>query len=305
MLLDVVVSGVLAPAFVTIAVLLLLGRPRGAPEKGALAGLGPDFVPWALGLGYSAAHWLLNGFHLAPIDATNWLPHLALGAALVASIAGRVRSTPIRFGLDVTFAAGATWLLAEPIARQRDTADAIWLIGLAAVGLVAVVRSFERFLADPPALATGSVLALFAGALAAVAAASGTVRIGQLVGAGAATFGALAAASLVFSRPLALSTGARPAAIVVWGGALLAYLYAELQPVPLILLSAVPLVLAVLSLPLKKRGVRTAAQVAAALALSGVAGWQAVAPPVAEERPGETETDSGDGDDYDYGYGYE
>lgn len=303
MLLDVILKGVGAPALITVAFLLLLGRPR-APEDESPSWRDGDLPAWACAVAYVIAHGLLDGFDLSPHGATDWMPYVALGAAVASSVARRIPNAAAKIGVDLVFGVGVAWVIGAAIVKQREGAAGALLLAGSAASVVVVGRAFERVLRDRPAVLSTGLLALFVGAVAALAGASGTVRVAQLVGAAAASLGALAATSLVFRRPLFVEAAARVAAAIAVGGALLAFLYAELGPLPVALLGAAPLILVAVSLAVKSSRLRFAAQLLALLALAGTAGWRAAAPappPAADEGSGGS---SGD-DEYDYGYGYE
>jgi hypothetical protein len=215
MILGALARGALCPAAVAAVVLALTwwrGEDRG--HRGGAA---------AVGLGYAAGHAALAGWPpLPPIEATDWLPYLGLGAALVALLTG-VRDEPGAgsWARRAAFAVAVPALVSWPLVRGSwSTAEsALWLgvpAGLALALLVLLERAggaggFARALPLAVAAAGGS----------AVIVASGSALVGQLAGALAAVMGVcLAAAWARPWRPIlgaAFSFGVLFCALIVCG----------------------------------------------------------------------------------------
>jgi hypothetical protein len=182
-LLEAVAYGVLVPAAVAMAVLILARRwgerhggeaPRGGAGLAAGAGLLAGFVALA---GSRQLGWEF----LAPTDSWHWLPLLSVLATGV-GIAERVTSwTPVaRGGLRLLVAAATAWLLV----RAESAVQAVNPGWLAGVGLAVLV---SWGLLDPlarrwPGPGLPALLASVALAAGAVLALSGILKFAQMAG---------------------------------------------------------------------------------------------------------------------------
>lgn len=139
-------------------------------------------APLALGGGYIAGHFYITGWvSFPPADTTNWLPYLALTAAVCAALFHSLARAPLRFLLFGLICLGALRLLLQPKFRYGWSAAEGWM-WVACLALVIVALAIALGLLSRRALATGEWLAILlivsvgsAGALML----SGSILLGQ------------------------------------------------------------------------------------------------------------------------------
>jgi hypothetical protein len=210
----------------------------GWPRRGATVVL----APCASGFGYACGHFMATGWTaFPPVDTTNWLPYLALAAALL-GIVHETSSLPawLRLLAFALFSAGAVSLLLRP-KLQSDWAGGqglLW-VGCLAVGMVAlgvVCDGLCRY--SPAPIATPVFLLIPCGGAAIALMLSGSMLLGQL----AAVLAAAVAGSFILTlRHVTVGKGVAPvfatllSALVVSG-----YFFAELPAQSALLLAIAP-----------------------------------------------------------------
>lgn len=252
-------------------------------------------LPWLVALAYVAGHAGLSGLSALPLGVTDYLPHVALLAALAATLEAQQRS-PVRGALVwAPVALGAAWLLVRPVAAREPLATGALMVTLPALALGLSLWSVRRGNAGRGASAQGLVGFAVACAVVVACALSGTLVVGQhaaMVAAGVAGFGVAAALS---RSPLDAGPALTVATTLGWACVTLTWFYAEMHWQVLLLVASVPPVVALLGWLLRAR--TALVQAAATLVLAGLTGWRALV-----VSPLETPTDDAGG--YDYGYGY-
>ena len=204
--------------------------------------------PWgpalAIAAGFAAAYAGLRGRPpFPPRDAQTWLVYLG-GVAVLIAIATSIAKKRSRWILivpSVVLIAATAWFVGRsqiPIIGWRQ-----FLIRLAVIAacMVAWWVLVDLLAARVKGAAVPLVLMLTASVAALAIVDAGSVFVGQLAGASAATLGALMVVGLWF-RKLSLAGGGVLALTVVLLGVVLAgYFIVELSMLDLILLSAAPL----------------------------------------------------------------
>lgn len=227
-------EGVLVPALVAAAVWSLGWALRGDASRTASL---------SVAAAYPAGHAAIVGWPaFPPVEATQWLVYLALGAGALAALGGR---NPLAgwwpWASRLALAVAVPVLLLRPLVTHRWNAlqSATWIGGSALV-IVALTKALEalgrRSGAGPAPLA----LAVCAAAGSAVLLVSGSALVAQLASVLAGTVGALTLAAWI--RPQRAVSGALFPAVAVYAGLLLAGLhYVEVPATSASLLAAAPL----------------------------------------------------------------
>jgi hypothetical protein len=237
--LESLLRGVLVPALITGAILLLAGWRGRRLDGGARSGWGGAL---GLGAGYLTGHWLLEGVPSLPGSAEGAIFWLALAGTVIGCIEVFAPGPAgVRWTARVLFSSMLPWLILGPILAQSFGVweGRAWLIGLAAM-VLAWWAAVEALLAKqrglfPPLLlwvaATGSSAAILV---------SGSLRIAQLAGVLPAC---LAAAVLVsfFWRESRLVWAAPVLAMVFPGPLVYSSFYSELPRWSALLLALAPI----------------------------------------------------------------
>lgn len=199
--------------------------------------------PLALGLAYLTGHLFIVGWvPFPPADTTNWLPYVALAAAILgASCAVLTIETWARLLIFALFSAGALRLLLKPKFQYGWSLGEGWIwvacLGIAMVLLAIILDALVRRSATPVEI-PGLLLIVCAGTFGALML-SGSMLLGQFTAVlGAAIFGSLVLAA----RKVSLGRGIVPvfsllaAALLVSG-----YFFAELPAASAMLLAFAPI----------------------------------------------------------------
>jgi hypothetical protein len=278
LVLGVVLKGLLLPGALAFALLLLPGglwrRSSGSPGRRWVA-------PLAVGLGYVAAQLLLLGLPaFPPLDTTQWL----LVLALVATLWGLAEAEDLgprwsRALVSLVISLGSGYLLLRPLLGSTWTAATGWPwiagMGLAIFALWQALGIWARR-AEPIALPL--VLMIWVAGTGLVLALSGSVLLGQLGGALAAT---LAAALLLelWNPAKAITSAAIAPLVVILSGLLLNGAFYSETPVGSVVLLVVSPGVAwlagLLAALVKRRWLRVCLQGAAVLLPVLIAIWWA------------------------------
>lgn len=226
----------LLPALVAAAGLFggdLFGRRGGATWAG----------PVAVALGYGAGHTALLGLPpLLPIEASQWLPHLALVAAAIAVVDGVVpKARAWRWPLRTLLLLAATLLLLRPLLAYSwgwtaGAARVVAVVTIAGVVWAAWAAAGQKMAPLPFALLLiGCTTALSAATLL-----SHSASLAQLAGCLAAALGGSAGATLLLRPALPLGPLATVAVPLLAALATTAHFYADLPLVAVALLAAAP-----------------------------------------------------------------
>ncbi|MHC4217097.1 MAG: hypothetical protein ACYSU7_01445 [Planctomycetota bacterium] len=230
--------GLLVPALVCGGFLLAAGRSGrdGNPRWGGWGGIG-------LTLGYLIAHVAVAGWPpWRPVDVTDWLPHVAVAALVVALVSLRwPRAVRLHRCLCLAAAAGAVVVVTLPMIRHTWT-PARSVAGLIALSLTVFAMwtslSAVSRRVSGAGLAVTLLVVTTAGSVALVL--SRTAKLSQLC----AALAAMAGAGLVIAwckRGSSLGAGAAGVAALLMGYLWIeGWLYAELPAASAVLLAAAP-----------------------------------------------------------------
>jgi hypothetical protein len=299
---DLLLYSALVPALVAAAVAVGLGRVAPLRSVGGVL---------ALAVAYVAAHVALTGWHgVAPTDVTHYLPHIALAAAALVVLALVLgRPAPLGALASVTAAAIASWLLLEPFHARLEVLTFAGLVAGATAALALHSVLWAGAVQGANGTWVAGTLGLAAAVLAATAAASGSLIVGELTGAVAASIVAIAVADRVLGLGLSFDALARTAGTLLGACGVLAAAYSETPVGALGLFFAAPLTVWILRAvaPAKLRlPVRHGLQVGSVLLLC-VAGaaWAALPQTGGSDSDAGYGYESSGGDSSGYDYGYE
>ena len=284
MIFEAIAYGVAVPVF-AVAIVMLVGNPRAHRATP----LDPYLAGAALSGAYLVGHWALEGgLELAPTEVIDWMPHLALAAFLWFCMAHRIKDSRRLAVVDLVVGLLAAYLLLHPVLLHAESLERGATLGLAAGALAVFAVLIERSVETEHPVASAALLAVYAIAAAAIAAASGTFRVAQLLGLVAAALGSVSVGAAVFARPLQVASLGRVTAMLLWGGILLTEFYAELASLSLILLAIAPIAASITSFGLRRSGprVRFFSVLAVVLVLVGAAGWQSTSVGTASSSTG-------------------
>jgi len=230
--------GVVAPAVMAAAILRLARRPAaGAGGSVAAGGL-------AVALGYAVGHLGPRGIGpVPPVEASQWLPYLALGAAALCALEPLLagRAALHRLGGLALLVAGLVLLLRAKTTYGWTAAEsAVWL-GALALMLLGLWLELEWVVPALPPLSGWIVLVVVCVGGAIALAASGSLLLGLLGGAlaaacGGAAFTAALATGHGFERRSAIAP-----TVILAGLLAIGYFYSELPAASAALLAIAPL----------------------------------------------------------------
>lgn len=228
-------------------------------------------VPLAIGLAYCVGHLVVTGWvSFPPTDTTNWLPYVALAAAVIGATWewGRWNSG-LRLLLFALVTAGALRLLLKPKFQYGWSLGQgwLWLTGLAlAIVFLAVIVDLLAQRTSKPIELSAYLLIVCAGTVGALML-SGSMLLGQLATAlAAAIFGTL----VLTIRRILLSRGVAAVFSLLLGALLISGYFFAAMPVTSAALLIVAPVLALI--PVGKPATFLAFLVRAALVSVPVAG---------------------------------
>jgi len=219
--------GFLVPAVVAAAVLLCAWRRPGSSGE-PRAGIGG----LAVASGYVVGQVGLRGLGpWPPVEASGWLPYVALAAALLGTFdreTGAATRLVLRL-FGATVIVGGLWLLlrGRMIHAWSSGQSAAWLAGLGA-GILLLWLALERGLPALPLRSSWLTLVVVAAGSAATITASGSLLLGLLGAAlAAACTGAASVAAFVTSRRLERASTLALTSMLA-GLVLAAYFYSDL-----------------------------------------------------------------------------
>jgi hypothetical protein len=238
---NLLLPGVVVPAVVAAVGVLLAAWARRRPAPLAA---GPAVAAAFLGAFVAMTGWP----RWLPVEASQRLFFLVALAALLGLAWAWIRPAATTWIVRaVAVGVPLVLLLKTPLEYTWSTAQAaLWLTGLLAAGL-ALLRALEaRF--DPdrsaPSLLAAAVLPALLGGTAVVLGLSASARLAQLAGALAVAVVVVEVVAKLLGRRPWIRGDALPVAVGVLGLLLIGYFYAQLEPLPALLLLAAYLLLA-------------------------------------------------------------
>lgn len=291
-LLSALLFGVLLPgAVAALGALGLVAAPAEAARR-----YGP---PWVAAAAFIVGFWGVVGTpELSPLDVHHLLPHVAVLGATAATcelaFGGRAG---LRWVARAAISLAVAWLILRPLlAHSWSGAGGVALLFACAASIAALVAILDHAAGRLSRRVSGATHVIMLGAVAACAAASGTLAVGQLGGAMAAAVGGLWLVDVVSGAPgrspvTALTAVFAPAVVALAG------FYASLMPAVAMLLGAMPVALLIAAVGASRlvRG-RLAAAIPVAIVIATAAAAGAYA-----ATSGADGAESG-ADEYDYGY---
>lgn len=205
----------------------------------------------ALGVGYVCGHLVTTGWPpFPPIEATQWLPYIAIGAAIVGVVDTFLRLPgALRTPIWLLFCAGMLGVLLSSKFQYGWSlfGGTLWIIGLA-VGMLLLIIFLDGAAQRDASISLPLVVAIVAGGTGLALMLSGSMLLGQLALVLAAAGGAIVAVGLFLPNAVN-GRGIAPVAGAVLSGLwLIGYFFSELPPASALLLagSSIPALMLVL-----------------------------------------------------------
>lgn len=229
LVLEQILLGVVLPVVLAAAFLLAARRPwQKESGAGGLWGGPLAFAAAYLGVHIGIANW--GG--LAPSDDMQWLPHVAVAAAIVGLIETKTyEKALLRWLLRGMLAAGTYVLvLGFMIENYWTTGDTALWIGLLTLATLGITGTLDQLAEDHPGASAPLVMTLVAAGGALVLALTGTAKVGQLMGGLSAASGVMVLISW-WDSSTKLSRGGATVFSILFGG-LLAFGYTSTADIP-------------------------------------------------------------------------
>jgi hypothetical protein len=205
----------------------------------------------ALGVGYVCGHLVITGWPpFPPIEATQWLPYIAIGAAIVGVVDTFLRPVgALRTPIWLLFCAGILGVLLSSKFQYGWSlfGGTLWIVGLA-IGMLLLTVFLDSAAQRDASISLPLVVAIVAGGTGLALMLSGSMLLGQLALVLAAAAGAIVAVGLLLPNAVN-GRGIAPVAGAVLSGLWLSgYFFSELPPASALLLagSSIPALMLVL-----------------------------------------------------------